>query len=191
MNTFRRCRGKADPRGGRIVAVIECILNQNARDPGAATCPAMNVELLRLCAEHDVGIVQMPCPEKEFLGYARQRPNGVGLRDALDTSSGRACCRRLAEDIACRLADYACHSIEVVAVLGGNARSPGCAVIHASEGELALASGIFMQELSAVLRQRGLRIPFRGMRDAQAGQLDEDLAWLASALQHSARRGAR
>ncbi len=37
---FRLFKKKVqDQRNNRVVAVIECILNQNARDPGAATYP--------------------------------------------------------------------------------------------------------------------------------------------------------
>ncbi len=49
-----------DGRGRRIVAVIECLLNQNARDAGAANSAAMTWDLVSLCREHDVGLLQMP-----------------------------------------------------------------------------------------------------------------------------------
>jgi predicted secreted protein len=57
-----------DRRSRRIVAVIECVLNQNARDAGAASYPALNKAILTLCMRYDVGIVQIPCPEMRFLG---------------------------------------------------------------------------------------------------------------------------
>lgn len=44
-----------DCRGGRFVAVIDCILNQNVRDRGAASFPGMNFELLQLCHEQGRG----------------------------------------------------------------------------------------------------------------------------------------
>lgn len=82
----------AQGRGGRFVAVIECILNQNARDDGAACSPAMNVPLLQLCNTHRVGILQMPCPEIHTLGFARQRAPGLSIRDALnDEGSVKRC----------------------------------------------------------------------------------------------------
>ena len=70
-----------DVRGRCFVAVIDCILNQNARDAGAARFPAMNFELLRLCHENQVGILQMPCPELAALGFNRSRAPGKTIRD--------------------------------------------------------------------------------------------------------------
>jgi hypothetical protein len=70
---------------------------------------------------------------------------------------------------------------EVLAVLGGNERSPGCAV-HRPEAPKDLRSGVLMQALQDELRQRGLDIPFRGMRDADPELLAEDLNWLRAVL---------
>ena len=38
-----------DMRSRPVVAVIECMVNQNVRDAGAATSPAMAWEVLSLC----------------------------------------------------------------------------------------------------------------------------------------------
>jgi predicted secreted protein len=78
-----------DGRGRRLIAVIECVLNQNARDTDSANFPAMNWALLNLCREYDVGIVQMPCPEIACLGFDRARSPGQSIRQALDTETGR------------------------------------------------------------------------------------------------------
>jgi hypothetical protein len=78
-----------DPRSHRIVAVIECILNQNARDRGAATYRAINHAVLQLCQKHELGLLQIPCPEMQFLRLRRQRPARVTLRACLNTSAGQ------------------------------------------------------------------------------------------------------
>ena len=61
---------KQDKRNYYFIAVIDCIINQNVRDTGAASFPAMNWELVQLCNQYNVGIMQMPCPEIAFLGFA-------------------------------------------------------------------------------------------------------------------------
>ena len=160
-----------------MVAVIECVLNQNARDAGAAIFPAMNGALLDLCRQYDVGIVQMPCPEIACLGFERKRPPGTSIRQALDTETGRQCCAKIGAEVADRLSAYADQGYRVLAILGGNPQSPGCAVHVGTEGLLP-ESGVLMQELQAELRKRGLEIPFRGLRDADAEQLKQDLDWL-------------
>jgi len=165
-----------DRRGKRFVAVIECILNQNARDAGAAQFPALNFQLLRLCHEHDVGIVQMPCPEIAALGWRRVRPAGRTIRQALDTEDGRRRCAELAGAIANRIEAYVAQGYQPLAILGGNPLSPGCAV-HGSGGRLAPESGVFMRELHSELSTRQLTIPFRGIRDHDPELLAQDLLW--------------
>jgi predicted secreted protein len=166
-----------DGRGRRLVAVIECVLNQNARDAGAASFPAMNWALIDLCREYDVGILQMPCPEIACLGFERARPPGTSIRQALDTETGRQCCARLSVQVTERLTTYIGEGCGVYAVLGGNPQSPGCAV-HNGRDALLPESGVLMRELQIELRKRGLEIPFRGLRDANVEQLKRDLNWL-------------
>ncbi len=163
-----------DVRGRRLVAVIECLLNQNARDAGAAESPAMNQAVVDLCRQHDVGMLQMPCPEIAHLGLARQRNPGQSLRDALDTEAGRACCTRLAGEVVDRLQAYHQAGYQILAVLGGNMASPGCA-IHCGRESLLETSGIFMRALAAELRQRRLTLPMLPIRDADPALLDQDL----------------
>jgi hypothetical protein len=47
----------------RIVAVIQYVLNQNARAPGAAVFPGMDTKIIDVLKKHEVGVLQMPCPE--------------------------------------------------------------------------------------------------------------------------------
>lgn len=170
-------RPPRDARGGRVVAVIECVLNQNARDVGAADALAMNRPLVDLCHAQGIGLVQLPCPEIACLGMARARAPGRSIRDALDTPQARARCAQLAIDAADRLQAYAAAGCAVLAVLGGNRQSPGCAVCLAGD-TLQPASGPLMRALQAELRRRGLEIPFRGLHDAEPAALAQDLAWL-------------
>jgi predicted secreted protein len=179
----RRLTGRApgprveDARGRRLVAVIECVLNQNARDAGTARSPAVIGEVVRLCEEHGVGLLQMPCPEIACLGLSRARPRGKSIHAALDTPEGWERCGRMAEEVAGRIEEYTQHGCRVLAVLGGNAASPGCAV-HVDAGGLLPTSGVFLLQLQGSLRRRGLEIPFRGLRDNDPALLAEDLAWL-------------
>lgn len=163
-----------DCRGGRFVAVIDCVLNQNVRDRGAASFAGMNFELLQLCHELGVGVLQMPCPEVAALGFRRERPPGKTIREALDTTAGRQCCADLAATVATQIQAAIKEGFELIAVLGGNPRSPGCAV-HGDQDGLSAESGIFMQALHSALCQRGIDTPFRPLRDASAEMLAEDL----------------
>jgi len=155
---------RPDARGRRFVAVIECILNQNARDDGAACSPAMNFRLLELCHTHGVGVLQMPCPEIHALGFARQRAPGENIRAALNTETCIERCAALAHDVTERIEVYLAQGYELVAILGGNPESPGCAIHHGSDG-LCECSGLFMRQLQAEFRQRGRDPRFLAIRD--------------------------
>jgi predicted secreted protein len=171
----------ADMRSHRLVAVIECTLNQNVRDAGAACCPAMNFALIELCHQHGVGLLPMPCPEIAALGFPRSRQAGQTIRQALDTKAGRQACAALAAQVAERIGQQLAAGDELLAVLGGNPGSPGCAV-HVDGAGLAAESGVFMQELHVELARRGLSPTFRGIRDATPESLAEDLRWLRDAI---------
>ena len=170
-------RRPGDVRGRRFVAVIDCILNQNARDCGAARFPAMNFELLQLCHEYRVGVLQMPCPEIAALGFKRERNSGQTIRDALDTVQGRRCCADIASAVVDRIGIYRAEGYPLLAILGGNPRSPGCAVHECAEG-LRVDSGVFTKALQAELRNRNLEVIFKGIRDHDPELLKQDLQWL-------------
>lgn len=175
---------KTDARSGRLVFLIECLLNQNARDPGAAESPAVTQGLMALLADAGIGMAQIPCPEIACLGFERPRPPDKSIRQALEAPKPAACCRRLAAAAADRIQCYLDQEFDVLAVLGGNEQSPGCAVHTEAGGEAQLSerSGIFMQALASELARRGLEIKFRGVRDADPVLLEEDLGWLRDRL---------
>ena len=171
---------KTDPRNGRLVFLIECLTNQNARDIGAAESPAHTQEVVKILVDAEIGMVQIPCPEIACLGFERSRSSGQSIRQALETPEATACCQSLAVATAEKIQSYVKQGFEVLAILGGNEQSPGCAVHTAgnSETQLANNSGVFMQTLAVELTQRGLQIPFHGIRDADSELLEDDLEWL-------------
>lgn len=173
-----------DGRGRRLVAVIDCVLNQNVRDAGSASSAGMTWDVVTLCHEFRVGLLQMPCPELACLGLDRARGPGQSIRQAMESDASRRVCATLGAEVADRIEAHVRAGHQVLAVLGGNLQSPGCAVHDAATG-LLRSSGVLMRELQAELRRRGLEIPFRAMRDADAGLLAEDLRWLRGVLSAS------
>lgn len=167
----------ADGRGRRLVLAIECLLNQNARDLGAARYAGLNEAVVALCARHGVGILQMPCPEIRLLGPDRGRPPGVSLRESVDSPAGRRCCAEISREILERLLAYRAAGVRLVAVLGGNPESPGCAVRGDLGGEAPPppASGVLMRALAEALAAAGIR-------DSRPDWLEADLAWLEQHL---------
>ena len=97
-----------------MILAIDCLLNQNARDPGAATAPAINAELVRLCLKHRIGIFQMPCPEMRVLGPERKRAPGQSIRDAMDMPQGHADCRKLSIEVVDQAVQYLGQGYEII-----------------------------------------------------------------------------
>ena len=170
-----------DARGRRFVAVIDCIFNQNAHDSGAARFLAMNFKLLELCHEYRVGVLQMPCPEIAALGFKRARKADQAIRDALDTEAGRQRCEKIASEVADRIEIYLAQGYELLAILGGNPKSPGCAVNECKDHSL-VNSGVFMTLLQTELRNRNLEPLFKGIRDHDPELLEQDLQWFRDLL---------
>jgi len=176
-----------DKRSMKIVVVINCVLNQNARAPGAAVFPGMNAKVIEVLRKHDVGVLQMPCPEMTCLGLLRSRPEGTSIRDILDTPEGRECCRKLSIFVVDQIEEFLKNNFKVLAILGGDVNSPGCAVHLSKENnyELEEGSGVFMEELHREISKRNIKIPFRGIRDSDPEKLMEDINWLNRLLSES------
>ncbi len=175
---------ETDNRSLQFIAVIDCILNQNVRDRGAAVYPAINRKVLELCQKYNVGIMQMPCPEIAFLGFNRNRPENMSIRDALDTPEGRDRCRQLSIDVVDRITELTRQDTRFLAVLGGNPESPGCAV-HLGNGEQKQSSGVFIKELVSELDKRSLSIPVLPIRDFDKKVMMQDLQWLEQLFSNS------
>ena len=66
-----------DGRSKKVIFLAHCLLNQNAISDGTAVCPAAFGELIQLLLDHEVGVVQMPCPELCCLGLDRGDVHGA------------------------------------------------------------------------------------------------------------------
>ena len=177
-----------DARSKKMVAVINCILNHNARDDSWAKYPGINYEVVDILKKHGVGIIQMPCPEMTVLGLPRTREPGTSILTALDTPEGRARCEELSTFVVDEIEEYIRNGFKVIAILGGDVESPGCAVpAHktAMKPEEKEHFGVFIGVLLENLRKRGIEIPIRGIRDSARATLDEDLQWLDETLAQS------
>lgn len=179
--TERSSKPPDDIRGRCFVAAIDCILNQNARDAGAAQFPVMNFELFQLCHEHRVGVLEMPCPEIAALDFRREQAPRSTNRDALDTESGRQRCAEIATEVVDRVEAYRAIGYVLLAALGGNPQSPVCAAYDGDSG-LRNESGVFMKALQAEFQERNLDARLKGMRDHDPELLEQDLQWFRDVL---------
>jgi predicted secreted protein len=180
---------KADRRSRKMVAVIHCVINHNARDEGWAMYPGINHEVIDILIKHGAGVIQMPCPEMTVLGLPRKRPARDSILKALDTPEGRSRCSELSQSVAETILEFQRNGYTVAAILGGDVESPGCAVPASTSAtgihEQRSGFGIFTKALLDELDRRGIQIPFRGIRDSARETLAEDLQWLDQILASS------
>ena len=162
-----------DARSRKVVFVSHCMLNQNAISDGTADFPAANRTIVSLLLEHDVGIVQMPCPELLCLGLDRgdvhggERPvivENTRIRGALQTPQASLRLRPLVEQVVYQIAQYQQNGFLVLGIVGIN-RSPSCGIETTSAHDEEVAGmGVFMAALKAELDARGISLPMVGIK---------------------------
>lgn len=165
-----------DKRQRRVIFISHCWLNINTRFPEGAAFAGANTPLIKSLLDSGLGIVQMPCPEYEVLGLEKAN-YGIIIKDEV-----RAGFRKYAAIVVKQIKDYLAMGFEVVGVMGMNP-SPSCGV-EVSKGKGTMLgtsrdiseqkeSGIFIDELRALLKQEGLEeIKIFGVRRQGAGDMD-------------------
>jgi predicted secreted protein len=130
--------GLSDCRGGRVVFLSHCLLNQNTRYLGGAVSPGVVRGAVEGLVDEGVGIVQMPCPEQRVWGgvlkshllwvldHPRIARAGIVLL-ALVRCYLRLRYRLVARQVAREVEDYTSSGLEPVAIVGV-AGSPSCGV---------------------------------------------------------------
>ena len=152
-----------DKRSHKIVVVAHCILNQNSRVQGIAYYPGMINEIVDVIRKHEVGIIQMPCPELTYAGLLRPSQT----KEQYDTPAFRRHCRQIVSSTADQVEEYVRNGFKVLAILGVEG-SPTCGVEETSFQEANL--GILVEELRSELKKRKVEVPMKGVRHAYAIQ---------------------
>jgi predicted secreted protein len=158
-----------DQRSKKVILVLHCLLNQNARIDTCAYFPGAMGEAAQAVVESGIGVLQMPCAELQCLGLDRagRMRDGVdiGIREALLEGEGRARCEALVQHVMRDVGEYRKHGFEIIGVIG-NDGSPACGVelTHYVDGERP-GAGAFMLLLREALVSNGLDLPFVALRD--------------------------
>ena len=86
----------------KVVLVAHWVLNQDSRVSGLAQYPAVVPEIVDVLTRHNVGIVQMPCPELAYAGLAR----GSQTKEKYRTPQFRKHCKQIASSMAKQAQEY-------------------------------------------------------------------------------------
>jgi predicted secreted protein len=151
-----------DNRSRKIALVAHCLLNQNSRAIGLAKRSSVIKEIVEFLTHKEIGIIQMPCPELAYAGVSRKPQT----REQYNNARFRECCRKIADEIANQMHEYANCGVKLKIVLGVDG-SPSCGINQ--------ISGIFMEELRLKLDAKGISAPFYGIHFER---LKEDMAKL-------------
>ena len=176
---FTDCRSK------KVVLLAHCLLNQNAISDATAITAGAVKEIVQVFLDADVGILQMPCPELCCLGLDRGDELGgtrvvtvenTRIRKAMESGVPNAVLRVLADHDLYQIDQYTMHGFEILGVIGCN-RSPNCGIDTTSKEDVEVeGQGLFMEMLMNGVRERGLVIPFVGIKGS------DDLAAKARSL---------
>jgi predicted secreted protein len=134
------------------VFISHCLLNENVRYPGGATCPGAVPDVLERYLHGGIGLCQMPCPEQRAWGGVRKphllhlygrrplrwRPLRLTILAVANAWTKRVY-RRLARRVAHDIADYLRSGFEVVEIVGVGG-SPSCGVSTTLDLDRAIAA---------------------------------------------------
>lgn len=140
----------ADERGGTVVLLSHCLLNENTRYLGGAGRPGCVREIVDACVAEGLGMVQMPCPEEAAWGGVLKRRlllaygssrwlprwwRALLMRVVLAYTG--IVYRRVARETVRRIVDYRDSGLEVVAIVGVDG-SPSCGLTRTMDMTAAL-----------------------------------------------------
>lgn len=186
-----------DRRGGKLIFVSHCVLNQNACVRGLASQPAVIRDFVTLALDHDVAFYQMTCPEVSYVGSMRW---GM-VKKMYSTPMFRRHCRRLAETVCDQIETYRANGHEVMGVVfrdGSPTCGLHCSAVEADDEQVwggmvwnacplqkfGATPGVYTEELAAELAARGLTdVPLYTLPEVpEAGSIEDSLAEMAGAF---------
>jgi len=154
-----------DQRSKKFIFVPFCLMCQAFQARGivrfgfSSTIKPIMDELLN----HDVNIIQMPCPESQLGGYEkglRRNPQGISQ---YNTSEFIEICERVATEVAEMIKGILSSGYTVVGILGME-YSPSCSIkLQYSHRGTFHQPGIFIEALQNILERERINIPFIGV----------------------------
>ncbi|SCZ76451.1 CD3072 family TudS-related putative desulfidase [Acidaminobacter hydrogenoformans] len=125
-------------RNKKLIILAHCLLNQNSTLLGWERAPGPFPELLSLLSEHQVSILQLPCPELAYLGL--ERPPMTF--EEYNTFEYKVHCIHMLKPFSMQLRHYLNHDYEILGILGIE-ESPSCDINN--------SRGVFMKALRVTM----------------------------------------
>lgn len=167
-----------DARKRKVVFLSHCFLNINTRFPQGCAFAGANVPVINTLLKHDLGIIQMPCPEFLCIGLEKE------FYGEIPESQLRDCFQDIASGVIDQIEAYLGLGYEIAGILGMDP-SPSCGV-HVSKGKGTMLGndrdtseketpGVFIEELTKLAVERGIdSLPLHGIRRILPGEDGSD-----------------
>lgn len=165
-----------DQRSKKVIITAHCLLNQNSISDGTADLPSQFDKVIHLIMNHNIGIIQLPCPEFACLGLNRQDNNGgerelllenTRIRNLLEESDKKELLRSKAIEIVTQIEEYKKYGFEVMGLIGVN-RSPSCGIETTTiNGKEQGGRGVFIRIIEEELEKRGINVRMIGSKTSE------------------------
>ena len=143
----------------RVVFVSHCLLNQAIRSAENGRYPNVTKELLELFAEHEIGIVQLPCPRIESNEFSKK----LMTKENGDNKKYRIYCQKLSENMLKQIEMYLKENYGVIGILGVEF-SNSCAVHQIKNGgKNSPGKGVLLEELEKSMQRKNFQVPILGI----------------------------
>lgn len=163
-----------DIRSMDCVFVSHCMLAQCVMAEGVVkNFPAMVKPVIQFCMDHDINIMQMPCPETLCgSGGLGRQPRG---KKWYEEHGLRETAKSIAVDQISYMLKLVGQGYRILAIIGVDF-SPACAVNYLNKGRSVYKSkGIYIEELEKLLKVHELSIPLIGVCQRWQKKLAKDL----------------
>ncbi|SYZ71926.1 conserved hypothetical protein [Candidatus Zixiibacteriota bacterium] len=154
-----------DERSKKFIFIPFCLICQAFQAQGIVRYGwrAVIKPIIEEILQHDLNLIQMPCPESQLGGYVsglKRGPNGI---EQYDTPEFREICHRLASEMALMIRGLLASGYEIVAILGIE-YSPSCSIkIQYSSRGAFHRPGLYIEALRNQLANEKIDIPFLGI----------------------------
>ncbi len=144
----------------KVIFVPHCLLNVNVNPDYKEHYYSAIKELINLLTEAEISIVQMPCPEAEFLGSIKREKQPKSF---YSQKKYRDFVKKLAKIIIKQVESYIKEGYKVIGILGIEL-SPSCGVYQVElGGKISPGRGVFIEELENEMRKKNFQVPIVGV----------------------------
>jgi predicted secreted protein len=142
-------------RSKKMIVVCHCHLNQNARAAGIEKYPAFNPKLLTLIRKEKAGVLQLPCPETNFVGVEHAPKD----QEFFDTPKYNSYVKQIAKDTVRLMKRYIAKGYKFTRFIALKS-SPSCGIMFVHcKGRKIRGQGLMIEAFRRELEDAKIKLP--------------------------------